>query len=124
MAHVIQPEPIHCGGILETKKIAAMAKAYYVQTAPHCQFFHISLATAVQVDACTPNFLIQEGGRLRGKWLVKEPFKVEKGYIDPPTKPGLGVEVDLHAIEEHPYKPRPSGSPYITNHEDGSIEEL
>jgi len=123
-AHIIQPDPIHCGGILETKKIAAMAEAYYVQMAPHCPYFHIALATAIQIDACIPNFLIQEGGRLRGKWLVKEPLKAEKGYINLPTKPGLGVEIDLDAIEEHPYRPRSNWSPYVSYREDGSIREL
>ncbi len=123
-AQIIQPDPIHCGGILETKKIAAMAEAYYVQTAPHCPYFHIALATAIQIDACIPNFLIQEGGRLRGKWLVKEPLEVVNGYINLPTKPGLGVEVDLDAVEEHPYRPRQNWSPYVDYHEDGSVREL
>jgi len=124
VAQIIQPDPIHCGGILETKKIAAMAEAYYMAVAPHCPYFLIALATALQIDACIPNFIIQEGGRVRGKWLVKEPLQVENGYIRLPNKPGLGVEVDFNAIEEHPYKPRLNWSPYMTYHEDGSIEEL
>jgi len=122
-AHIIQPDPIHCGGILETKKIAAMAEAYYVQVAPHCPYFHVALATSVQIDACTPNFLIQEGGVLRGTWMVKEPLKVEKGYIIIPEKPGLGIELNMDAIKERPYIPR-EFSPYITYREDGSVEEL
>ncbi len=124
-AHIIQPDPIHCGGILETKKIAAMAEANYVNVAPHCPYFHVALAIAIQIDACTPNFLIQEGGRIRGKWLVKEPFEVEKGYIKLPTKPGLGIELDLDAIAERPYKPSPPrpgrGYGYMSYREDGSL---
>ena len=122
-AHIIQPDPVHCGGILETKKIAAMAESYYIQVAPHCPYFQVALATSVQIDACTPNFLIQEGGRLRGKWLVKESLEVENGYIKLPTKPGLGVELNMKAIEERPYKPRIPEA-YMTYREDGSIEEL
>jgi len=122
-AHIVQPDPVHCGGILETKKIAAMAESYYIQVAPHCPYFQVALATCVQIDACTPNFLIQEGGRLRGKWLVKEPLDVENGYIKLPTKPGLGVELNMEAIEERPYKPRMPEA-YMTYREDGSIEEL
>jgi galactonate dehydratase len=124
-AHIIQPDPIHCGGILETKKIAAMAEANYVNVAPHCPYFHVALAIAIQIDACTPNFLIQEGGRIRGKWLVKEPFEVEKGYIKLPTKPGLGIELDLDAIAERPYNPssqRPGRRyGYMSYREDGSL---
>jgi galactonate dehydratase len=122
-AHIIQPDPAHCGGILETKKIAAMAEAYYTQVAPHCPYFQIALATAVQIDACIPNFLIQEGGGLRGKWLVKQPLEADNGYIQLPTRPGLGVELDLDAIAERPYKPRLPEA-YMTYREDGSIEEL
>ena len=122
-AHIVQPDPAHCGGVLETKKIAAMAEAYYVQVAPHCPYFQVALATAVQIDACTPSFLIQEGGGLRGKWLVKNPLEVENGYIKLPDKPGLGVELDLDAIAERPYRPRVPEA-YMTYREDGSIEEL
>jgi galactonate dehydratase len=122
-AHIIQPDPAHCGGILETKKIAAMAEAYYTQVAPHCPYFQVALATAVQIDACIPNFLIQEGGGLRGKWLVKQSLEVENGYIQLPTEPGLGVELDLDAIAERPYRPRIPEA-YMTYREDGSIEEL
>ena len=59
-ADIIQPDVCHTGGILETKKIAAMAEAYYVPIAPHNPFGPINTAAAIQVDACTPNFLIQE----------------------------------------------------------------
>jgi galactonate dehydratase len=84
-----------------------------------------ALAIAIQIDTCIPNFLIQEGGRIRGKWLVKEPFEVEKGYIKLPTKSGLGIELDLDAIAERPYKPSPPrpgrGYGYMSYREDGSL---
>jgi galactonate dehydratase len=122
-AHIIQPDPIHCGGILETKKIAAMAESHFVQVAPHCPYFQVALAASVQIDAGTPNFLIQEGGRLRGKWLVKKALEVESGYIKLPTRPGLGVELDTDAIKENPYRSRVPEA-YMTYREDGSIAEL
>ncbi len=122
-AHIIQPDPIHCGGILETKKIAAMAESHFVQVAPHCPYFHVALAASVQIAAGTPNFLIQEGGRLRGKWLVEEALEVERGYIKLPTRPGLGVELNTEAIKENPYRARVPEA-YMTYREDGSIAEL
>jgi len=122
-AHIIQPDPIHCGGILETKKIAAMAEAHFVQIAPHCPYFQVALAASVQIAAGTPNFLIQEGGRLRGKWLVKKALEVERGYIKLPTRPGLGVELNTEAIKENPYHARVPEA-YMTYREDGSIAEL
>jgi L-alanine-DL-glutamate epimerase-like enolase superfamily enzyme len=59
-AHVIQPDLCHCGGLLEAKKIAAMAEAYYVGVAPHNPLGPIANAAALHFALSTPNFLIQE----------------------------------------------------------------
>jgi galactonate dehydratase len=96
-AFVLQPDLSHAGGILECKKIAAMAEVYYAVIAPHCPLGPISLAAGLQLDACTPNFLCQEQVNL-GEGYIKEPFVVKDGYVDIPTKPGLGVELDEEAI--------------------------
>ncbi len=98
-AAVLQPDICHCGGILEAKKIAAMAEAYYVAIAPHNPLGPISLAAGLQVDACTPNFLCQEQVNL-GEGYIKEPFVIKNGYIDLPTKPGLGIELDEEALKD------------------------
>ena len=59
---------------------------------------------AIQVDACTPNFLIQEGGYF--PWydsVLKEPFPGQSdGFFDLPTKPGIGLAIDENALKEHP----------------------
>ena len=57
---IIQPDLSHAGGMLETRKIAAMAEAYDVAVAPHCPLGPIALAASLQLDACTPNAVIQE----------------------------------------------------------------
>jgi galactonate dehydratase len=57
---IIQPDPSHAGGILETRKIAAMAEAYDIAVALHCPLGPIALATCLQIDFCTPNAFIQE----------------------------------------------------------------
>jgi len=90
---VIQPDLCHAGGITEVKKIAGMAEAYYVGVAPHNPLQALSTAACLQIDSCAPNFLIQEQGSL-GEDLLVEPFKVKEGYIDVPTGPGMGVEID------------------------------
>ena len=56
---VIQPDLSHCGGILEARKIAAMAESRNIAVAPHCPLGPIALAASLQFAACTPNFLIQ-----------------------------------------------------------------
>ncbi len=96
-AAILQPDLCHCGGIMEGRKIAAMAETYYVGVAPHNPLGPISTAACLQLDACTPNFLIQEQGSL-GEGYLKRPFKIEKGYVRLPTGPGLGIEIDEDLI--------------------------
>ncbi len=57
---VLQPDIIHVGGIMEGKKIAAMADAYYLPVSFHNPFGPVATAAAVQLDACTTNFVMQE----------------------------------------------------------------
>ena len=95
-AKVLQPDLCHAGGITECRLIAGMAEAYYTHMAWHNPLGPISLAAGVQTAAAIPNFLIQEGaGVLRpGEGILKEPFVVENGFLQLPTGPGLGVELD------------------------------
>jgi len=93
-------------GLLESKKIAGMAEAYYAQIAPWMYCGPISGAASIQLDVCSPNFLIQEGIENWGGFtaeILKEPIKWEKGYIIPPTGPGLGVELKEGVLAKYPY---------------------
>ena len=86
---VVQPDICHCGGIFEGRKIAAMAELYYATIAPHNPLGPISLAACLQLDACIPNFLVQEhpGNPDRsdlGAGYIKEPFVIKDGYIGTP----------------------------------------
>lgn len=96
---VIQPDLSHCGGIFEARKIAAMAEVHDISIAPHCPLGPVALASCLQLDACTPNFLCQEQLTL-GDTLLKEPIQVEAGYAFVPQGPGLGVEVDEDKLHE------------------------
>jgi len=104
-AAILQPALGCVGGILEAKKIAGMAEAYYAQIAPWLASGPIAGAASIQLDVCSPNFLIQEG---IGTWggihaeILKEPIRWERGYVIPPTSPGLGVELDEEAVAKHP----------------------
>ena len=94
------------GGILEAKKIAGMAEAYYAQIAPHLYCGPIEGAANIQLATCSPNFLIQESIETWGGFqaeILKEPIQWEDGYIIPPTKPGLGVELNEEVAAKHPY---------------------
>lgn len=100
---IIQPDVSHAGGILETRKIAAMAEAFDVAVAPHCPLGPIALAACLQVDFCTPNAFIQEqsagihyntGYDLLDYVTNKEDFTYRNGAAMLPAKYGLGVEVN------------------------------
>ena len=100
-AQIIQLDVGQCGGIMEAKKIASIAEAHYAVIAPHMACGPVAAAAAIQVDTCSPNFLIQEAnqGPLH-KTIFKEPLVFENGYITPPTGPGLGVEFDEDVIKD------------------------
>ena len=105
-AQIIQLDVGQCGGILESKKIAAIAEAHYAMIAPHMYVGPVAAAAAVQVDTCSPNFLIQEynGGALH-EALFKVPICFANGFIEPPTTPGLGLELDDDAVKRHRVEP-------------------
>ena len=100
---ILQPDVSHCGGILEMRKIAAMAEAFDVAVAPHCPLGPIALAACLQVDFCTPNAFIQEQSLNihynAGYDLLKymenpEVFRYRDGYVDLMSEPGLGIRVN------------------------------
>jgi galactonate dehydratase len=102
---IVQPDLCHAGGILEAKKIAAMAESHYGAIAPHNPLGPVSLAACLQLDACTPNFLIQEHPTLDdrsdlGHGILKKPFQIVDGYIQLPEGPGLGIELDEEALQD------------------------
>jgi galactonate dehydratase len=117
-ATILQPDLCHAGGITEVRLIAGMAEAYYAAIAPHNPLGPISLAAGIQIAASIPNFLCQEQVSL-GEGYLKNPFKVRNGYLDLPTGPGLGIELDEDAVGQkigHDYRPAET-----YDDEDGSV---
>ena len=97
-ADIIMPDFQKCGGLLEARKIADMAHAYYVPVAPHAVTSPIGMMATAQVCAAIPNFLVQEfhwidSLDLWRNW-VKEGEIIDKGYITIPERAGLGVEMN------------------------------
>ena len=105
-ASILQMALGRVGGLLEAKKIAAMAEAHYAQIAPHLYCGPIEGAANVQLSACSPNFLILESIE---RWdgfhakLLKKPIRWEDGYVIPPSEPGLGVELDEDVARANPW---------------------
>ncbi|MBC8233182.1 galactonate dehydratase [bacterium] len=98
-AAILQPDLCHAGGINEVRLIAGMAEAYYAGIAPHNPLGPISLAACIQLDASIPNFVAQEHTTL-GEGYLKNPFVFKDGFVELPTGPGLGIELDEDALED------------------------
>ncbi|MFX3632423.1 MAG: galactonate dehydratase [Candidatus Pristimantibacillus sp.] len=128
---IIQPDLSHAGGILETRKIAAMAEAYDVAVAPHCPLGPIALAACLQMDICTPNAFIQEqslgihyneGSDLLD--YLKDPhvFDYSNGFVNNLTAPGLGIEIDEEKVREMAQIGHQWKNP-VWRQEDGTVAE-
>jgi L-alanine-DL-glutamate epimerase-like enolase superfamily enzyme len=106
-ASILQMNLGRVGGLLEAKKIAAMAESHYAQIAPHLYCGPVVGAANIQLSLCSPNFLILEG---IGRWdgfhaeILRTPIRWEDGHVIPPSGPGLGVELDEAVAERHPYE--------------------
>ncbi|MBY0241373.1 MAG: galactonate dehydratase [Burkholderiaceae bacterium] len=128
---ILQPDLSHAGGITECVKIAAMAEAYDVALAPHCPLGPIALASCLQVDFIAYNAVIQEqsmgihynkGGEVLDYVLNPEDFHLDKGYIKPLPKPGLGVEINEAKVIEASRNAQEWRNP-LWRHVDGSVAE-
>lgn len=105
-AAILQPNLGRAGGILEGKKISAIAETYYAQIAPHLYCGPVVAAANIQLATSIPNFLILETIEKMDGFhaeLLLTPLHWENGYIIPPTSPGLGVELNMNIIAEHPW---------------------
>ncbi len=107
LVNYIQPDIVHCGGILELKKIAAMAEAHSIDVAPHNPQSEVSTMASIHLNACTPNAVILEHVHANPPWrydLFDTTYNVKDGYAELPTKPGLGLELNEAEAAKHPYR--------------------
>ncbi|MCZ4316592.1 mandelate racemase/muconate lactonizing enzyme family protein [Comamonadaceae bacterium G21597-S1] len=105
-ASILQPNLGRVGGILEAKKIAAMAETHYAQVAPHLYCGPVVAAANIQLAASIPNFLILESIQQLGGFhaqLLRKKIQWEDGYVIPSKEPGLGVELNEEVALAHPY---------------------
>lgn len=128
---IVQPDVSLCGGLLEERKIAAMAEAFDMAVAPHAPYGPVALAATFQVDACTPNVFIQEqslgihynqGFDLLDFVKNKSIFQYKNSFVDIPKGPGLGIEMDEEKIKEVAQQGLVWNNPAWCN-DDGTIAE-
>ena len=121
-AAYVRPALCLCGGLSGCKKVAAMAEAHHVKVIPHNPLSPISTAACVQLDACIPNFALQEytgESEPPKSELLKNPLELKDGYITVPDGPGLGVEINEEALKM-PEDPKVLDTPIGF---DGSVQD-
>jgi galactonate dehydratase len=111
-----------CGGLSEARKIAGWAELHYLKIAPHNPLGVVSTAAALHLSLATDNFGVLECPRRTGTAMT-DAFPVQAewqdGYLLPPQRPGLGVEVDRRVLtEKYPF--RMTGMPTLRRL-DGSL---
>ncbi len=95
------------GGFTEARKIAGWCETHYIKLAVHNPLGPVSTAACLHLNLATPNFGVQELPRRTGTVLpdvLPEQPEWEDGYLLPPTKPGLGIELDREAARKHPFR--------------------
>jgi galactonate dehydratase len=105
-ANILQMNLGRVGGLLEAKKVAALAEVHHAQIAPHLYCGPVVGAANIQIAACSPNFLILESIQQWGGFhaeILKTPIQWQDGYVIPPSNPGLGVELNEAVALKHPY---------------------
>lgn len=110
--HIIQPDVSLCGGIGETLFISELAALSGIRCIPHCWGGAILIAATVQTLSLMPDphwgfptdTPMLELDQSENPWrteIVKEPFQLKDGFVDVPTRPGLGIEVDEAIVKQY-----------------------
>jgi galactonate dehydratase len=101
---VINLDVVRTGGILEGRKIAAMAEAYYIQVAPHNPNSPISTLVSAHASIGMANFMVLEFIVDDAPWrddIMQPPLHIENGYLIPPDTPGLGSKLVMKEVEKY-----------------------
>ena len=127
----LNPDVVHCGGISEFKKIAAMAEAQYIQVSPHITYSKVGITAEIHLGMNCPNSVIQEMGSYaaepwkkstdwRDDLFFGHKYQIEDGFVRLPDTPGLGLELNEEVARAHPYVPQLREE---LRYEDGSVED-
>jgi galactonate dehydratase len=107
-ADVLNPDICAIGGIGAMLDIAAMAQPQAVVMAPHNYNSVLGgFAATVHVCATIPNFRIAEyfvNFREACSAVAIRQIKVENGWAELPTEPGLGIDIDVERLGGRPYQ--------------------
>ncbi|HUB43365.1 MAG TPA: mandelate racemase/muconate lactonizing enzyme family protein [Acetobacteraceae bacterium] len=107
-ADIINPDICNCGGLSAMLDIAAMAQPHAVAVAPHnYNSMLVGAAATVQLAALIPNFYIAEffiNLKPACDEIAVTPLTVQDSFVDLPTTPGHGIDIDAERLRAHPYR--------------------
>jgi galactonate dehydratase len=101
---VVMPDPKFCGGLLELKKIAAMAEGAGLLASPHGPASPVGTAAAAQVCATLPNFLILEFSYGEVPWraeLIDPPEQIVDSALPLSERPGFGISINERTAKRY-----------------------
>ncbi len=92
---LIQPDMAKCGGLWESRKIAAMAEVYHIPIAPHGMATRLGTVAYSHVCSTVPNLMILEWGHYRDETYNKLTTAPDyrDGFLHVPDTPGIGIEI-------------------------------
>jgi galactonate dehydratase len=108
---VIQPDVMHASGLTEVTRIAAMGDMHYIYVAPHNPGGPLCTVASMHLAAAIPNFLVleqMEDERAIRDSVSSTPIELVDGCFRLPETPGLGIEPNLEALKEYPFRPQPT----------------
>ncbi len=120
----VQPDVIHCGGITEMRKIAAIADAFRIEVLPHNPNSRVCTFASLHFCGATPNAtLLEISGSERPRWddlFFGTAVNYKNGFAQLPTRPGLGIDLDEAVAAKSPYVEKDWHGPRF---EDGAISD-
>lgn len=120
----VQPDIIHCGGITEMRKIAAVADAFRIDVLPHNPNSRVCTFASLHFCSATPNgTLLEISGSEKPVWddlFFGNAVKYEDGFAQLPDRPGLGIDLDEAVAARWPYKAKDWHGPRFN---DGGIAD-
>ncbi|MGB3409331.1 MAG: mandelate racemase/muconate lactonizing enzyme family protein [Jannaschia sp.] len=102
-ASILQPALGRLGGILEGRKLAALAQGFGAQLAPHLYCGPVEFTASVALGASIPNLLMLEAIETPFHHALAGAPRVEGGYVTPSEAPGLGITFDEDLARAHPF---------------------
>ncbi len=102
--NVLTPVPTTVGGLAETLRVADRAEENYMPVSPHNVCSPVGTMACIHLAAAVPNFDVLEFHALEVDWwddLHTGDDLIRDSSIAVPEAPGLGIELDEEAVEEH-----------------------